>query len=307
MGTPNRFRSTTDLDVKILLTIWKWKLVSLGAIAEEFFGSQYSDAAYKRMNRLRVRSLVDRVCLPRTDGFVWTLTSKGFDLIRPVLPELREIGHRSEAPLHDYLCSALQRGPWISFKPDDVLLVSEQELRRLHSEHLSEVIPKSDFHRPDGYIVLRDESTVSITALEVELNRKAASSYAEVSSFYSADQVTRVLWITPKKRDADWLRNRIREDQPSRVELHQFVLLEDFLGEHWAAKVSVGEESGRRIHQLFDQPESPSLLSGEAPSMLDLRRRPYSSITSGKRHDRRFLDRIAFQASNAASASSTKN
>lgn len=264
------------LDTEILLSLWKWKLLSMAAIAEEFFGTPYSDAAYKRMRSLRRKKLVERACLNNTEDFFWTLSAKGFDTIREFLPPMAEVGFRSESQRHDFIVSALHRGPWLAAVPDGVRLISEQELRRL--EGPLEDIPPSDLHRPDGYTVISDGEQLSITALEVELSRKNISDYARVSSHYSVDEVTRVLWLVPKNDDADWILDRIREFHPDRVPLHQFVTLSDFVADFWDARVSLGTELGRSIHELFDVPASHLVLTGEKPAVLDTRRRPYSSI-----------------------------
>ncbi len=284
------------LEARILISLWKWKLLPTAAIAQEFWNSQYSDAAYKKLRSLRSQGFVQTVCLENKRIFFWTLTTKGFSCARNFIPELREVGFRSEALIHDYLCSALQRGHWLSHLPDGVTLNSEQELRRFHPEHLGQHLPSSTLHRPDGYTVQEQVDGIAITAIEVELNHKAAAQYAAVGSFYSPDEVTRVLWLTSDLTSAKSIQRMLTVHHPERAVLHQFVLLQDFMKDFWNSPVQLGTETGRRIHELFSQPASPSLLTGEKHAMLDLRLRPYSSMRCRKSSDSRFLNRVALGA-----------
>jgi hypothetical protein len=280
----------------ILTTLWRWKVLPTAAIAEEFFGNQYSEAAYKYLRSLHRKRLVRRVSLEDAGGFLWALTAKGFELATKGLPALAAKGYRSEAVDHDYLCTAVQRGFWLQAVPHSVALVSEQELRCCHPEHLNRWIPRSDLHRPDGYTIVSQTGAVEVTAFEVELTQKSASEYARVSSFYSPDEVTRVVWVVNSVATAESIQERFQEFHPERAFLHQFVLTKGLLDRFWNAEVVLGVESGRRIHQLFGQADSPVLLRGERPAMLDLRRRPYSSTLYRGGSDRDFLNRVAFQA-----------
>jgi hypothetical protein len=283
-----------SLESRILLSLWKWKLLTMAAIAEEFFGNPYSDAAYKRMRSLRHKKLVERICPQNTDAFLWTLSAKGFEAIREFLPVMAEVGFRSEVQRHDHLVTALHRGPWLMRLPNGVRLISEQELRRLEGPH--EDLPRSDLHRPDGYTVIADGESLSITALEVELSHKNIADYARISSFYCPGEVTRVLWLVPTLDDAKWILSRIRELHPDRVSLHQFVTLSDFMTDFWDSRVSLGNELGRSIHELFDVPASHVLLTGEKPAMLDTRRRPYTSIIYANCSGQSLANRVAFLA-----------
>ena len=288
---------TESRDLSILGALWVWKGLPTAAVAEQFFGCQYSDAAYKALRGLRARGFIETTFCDRyVTGFLWRLKLAGFHYLRASLNDLREVGFRSEAKDHDQLCSAFQRGHWLRSVPSSVTLVSEQELRRSNPEHLDEWAPRSDIHRPDGITIVREDDGISVTALEVELHRKGAVEYAKLSSFYAPDRVSRVLWLAKSARLARWVRQQIQLLHPDRLHLHQFVILPDFVRDFWNAPVFLGTEAGLRIHQLFSQPRSPTLLTGETPAMLDLRRRPYSSKLYRFSADRSFLNRVVSDA-----------
>lgn len=93
-------------------------------------------------------------------------------------------------------------------------------------EHLPSCLTKRDWHRADGYTVLARGNKVSITAIEVELNRKAADDYALVSCQFSPDDVTRVLWLVPDLKVAKWLLAFFQDLRKETAFVNEFLLEE---------------------------------------------------------------------------------
>lgn len=287
----------TERDHALLLGLWKWKGATTAALAEEFFNGRDSDAAYGRLRKLASCRYVELVPLRDTGGHLWSLDRNGFNQIRNSLPILREAGFRSEAVDHDYLCTAMQRGPWLSALPAGMEQVSEQELRRCHADHLPQWVPSSNIHRPDGYSRTLLLGKSIIIAFEIELNRKRRSDYDLVAHFYQqTSEIYRVVWLARNASDARWFHNKIRVATPEDYLMHLFVLLPDFLRQCWEAPILLGHESGHSLSHVLCREVSQSPLNGETPSILDRRKRPYSSIICRATERPRFCNRMALSA-----------
>ena len=278
----------------MLAALWKWKALNTASVATEFFGSPLCDHAYRRVRRLARAGLVCLEPIRRwLHGDVWILTLQGFANVQEGLPEMKEAGFRSEALAHDYLCTAVQRGPWLGAIPAGVELVSEQELRRLGPDHLPSWVPSTEIHRPDGYSRLPVKGRAEIVSFEVELSCKHESFYRTVARFYHDTQsVFRVIWMVPTASAADRIQAMLGRTVPQSKRLHDFVLLPDFLKQGWHARFVLGYEAGRPLTDLLENGVSPPCLPGDSLLLLNLRKRPYKSKDSKSRTKAPFRNRL---------------
>lgn len=276
-------------DFEILIFLWRWKLVSTAAIGARFFQGRAAISPYLRLSSLKKLGLV-RYQYFEIDRIVaaWTLTAKGFKVIRPLLPQLREDGFRSEAILHDWITTAIHLGEWLPSQPDGTDLFSEQQMRRLSLDDYPAWIPRTDLHRPDGYWRVRLPQGVGTVALEVELSTKYPHNYRAVADFYrDHPRIFRVVWLTDTLHTAKTIQSRLRDGAPSHIGIHNFVLKADFFRLGWNALLKLGAESNRPLAFLLGSESITRPAHGHLRDLLDLRKAPHRSRTyTAEQHDR---------------------
>lgn len=266
------------VDPEILLFLWRWKLVSASAIATRFFPHLTNSAANMRLERLKNQKLIYPFHLNTKEAKVlWALTSKGFQMAKEHLPELSEDGFRSEHPLHDFYVTAFHLGEWLRQSPESCDLFSEQELRRLSVDDYPSWVPKNTIHRPDGYWRVSLPEGLGTMAVEVELKLKSATAYGVTAKFYrDQPNIFRVVWLVRTKAIAKSLRERLQKGSPDNIQIHTFVLLEDFVQHGWQASIQFGFEQAKPLSYLFGQRDDKSLEKYSVFSMLDTRKTPYA-------------------------------
>lgn len=131
----------TERDLKILRYLWRWKVLSTAALTEKFFPERSPITAYTRLWHLQDGNYIRLIPLSDGKRFVWGLDQKGLASIKNQLPDLREIGFKSENVEHDHLVSAIHIGEWLTTTTSDDYFFSEQELRRFHLDQYPEWVP----------------------------------------------------------------------------------------------------------------------------------------------------------------------
>lgn len=249
------FHLSIETGVPLLRFLWKWKLVSSAALSARFFSSMKNPfSAYNYLNRLRLAHYITPRAEEEGRAYLWSLDRAGFDAISHHLPVLREAGYKSECPRHDWLTSAFHLGDWLIRAPSGVESFSEQELRRFDPEHYPRWVPRSQSHRPDGYWHRSEKNVARTLALEMELNRKKASSYQSVGSFYGeATQVGRVLWVVPTLSDAIYIDAALAKAPGARKSIHSFVMLESFIERGWSAQIESGPGKGLSVDSFMNK------------------------------------------------------
>ena len=237
-----------ETGVPILMFLWKWKLVSTAALVKKFFPKHLPYSGYNRLIRLKQAGLIIFRTNPRGEYYVWSLSKTGFNSIRELLPTLKEEGYGSEASTHDWLATGFHLGEWLLESPTGVITFSEQELRRVDSEHYPSWVPKDSSHRPDGYWHRSVDGIGRTVALELEMSRKKAADYQGIGSFYGEQsQINRVVWIVRSSTDAREIEKQLDKALSSRKQIHSFVLLESFLKGGWSAQIAHGAGSGLSV------------------------------------------------------------
>lgn len=297
---------TNARDAAVFEFLWRWKLATTRALAEKFFGSAKTDTAYNRLLRLRnVGYLKLRSLDPEGRKFVWTLSQKGFELLTNRLPELNDEGFRSENLEHDHLVTAMHLGEWLVATPENVEIFTEQELRRFHLEHYPSWVPRTDYHRPDGYWRVPYKNRMITVALEVELTPKVDKRYFLVAEFYQKNSdISRVVWLVRSHGIAKAIQEKFRSAVKSEALIHNFVVRADFESLGWQAPVFLGHEQGRTLaFALGIRETAPMQCRMQYPSgrmvtaLLDTRKRPGNSTFSTKTAPARFVDRMAYRPS----------
>ncbi|MBP9708666.1 MAG: hypothetical protein KBD78_13590 [Oligoflexales bacterium] len=230
-----------------------------------------ANTAYKRLQNLKKRGLICLQSDKAGEISPWTLTKKGFESIKSLLPDLAEEGFQSETLIHDHLVTVIHLGEWLRAYPEACELITEQELRRLHPEHYPDWVPQSKVHRPDGYWFLGGNENV--IALELEISRKQQDLYISICQFYKKQpQVSMVVWVVNNKSQALGLHSLFEEwgakDQ------HQFILLSSIENLGWNAPIEIGSKSGKTLSQILVKNDSKTHQNFDFSILLDSRKFP---------------------------------
>jgi hypothetical protein len=272
----------TDRDVEVLKALWKWKMLTSAALWKGFFPDKDANTSYTRLWKLGAGGFIDRRLIDSLGrGFVWVLTKKGFHCIQDALPELKEVGYLSENITHDFYVSAVHAGDWLIHRPPQVELFSEQELRRIDPEMYADWVPFSEIHRPDGYWRVPVHGKLVAVALEVEHAQKAAIRYRFTAGFYQEhQQIFRAVWVVRDMALCNSIRKQIKAGFPDTLDLHDFILLEDFKKQGWNATFIHGVEKGRPLKDLLNGGFRHASSICRGSDLLDTRKAPGRSNTS---------------------------
>jgi hypothetical protein len=291
MKRVNANKVNREKEFPILEFLWRWKVATTSALFIRF-QPLYNWApftAYQRLQMLRSKGLVEAKFVHSGDFSVWTLTRAGFLKIRNDLPLLKEEGFASEAPEHDLYVLAAQAGDWLpKGTVCDVAYFTEQELRRQSAESLFSWLPPTTAHRPDGYWYFPQSKPNSLISLEVEINRKAFADYVGYGNFYNRYKaIESVIWIVQSTNLAHKIVQAAHGNLATFRDIHNFVLLNEFLNEGWNAKIFHGPARRSGMGEFLNQQRSnqpqttaaPNILRGLVPQVLDKRHRRFVSST----------------------------
>jgi hypothetical protein len=271
-------RLSENRDIAILKFLWRWKVSTTSALSFKFFSNCSAKTAYYRLKELEAGQFIQIRCNPDGQKFVWVLGSNGYRCLKERLPQLKVPGYGSQSINHDLIASAIHNGDWFLDVPQNVEIVTEQELRRFLPELLPPWVPKTTTRIPDGYWNVPRGDRLATIALEVELIQKDKDRYQRIGKFYSNNNfIYRVLWIVPRSSLATHISKIIQEAYPTKPNIHNFVIFSDFQKFGWQALIQVGPEQKQTIAQLLGS--TSSALGQPAPSrhLLDVRKCPYKS------------------------------
>lgn len=246
----------SDHDLKILLYVWKWKVVTTSVLYERF-GQEFEcgpEAIFKKLKRLQKYLHLKVVPVTKPRGLAWGINDKGFTTIREFLPELKAAGFKSENPNHDLNALAAQTS--IQNKVSDIIenyeLYTEQELRRVHDGCHPSWVPKNFPHIPDGYWFFKSENEFCIVALETELSKKSTERYTETLIAYNhQDDINSVLWIVEEETLANFILKSSNYRNQDSKNKHHFVLLENLLKDGVDAECFAGTKAGHKLSEFL--------------------------------------------------------
>lgn len=252
MGNWTKQNGLTATDRRIAHFLWRWKFAPTAVVLKAICPDRSPWTVYKRLHAMAKQGYLSQASVNKNASrFVWFLEQPGFDAIREELP-LKEVGFRSEYVDHDFWVSAIHLGHWLEGNPD-VLLFSEQQLRRFSEAAYPEWIPKTTRHRPDGYWRVPYKNKMITIALEVELNPKKGTSYQVVAKFYADYPSTDVVvWIVKNSWQASAIRKHLNKIDPMASERHNFFLLHDIEKLGWWAPAFNGCLKSRPLIRILD-------------------------------------------------------
>ncbi|MGE0174642.1 MAG: hypothetical protein AB7T49_17750 [Oligoflexales bacterium] len=243
----------SDLDFEILMFLWHWKVATTSMLGLRLYGSDQSSGIYQRLARLERAGYILARAGVRGKHFAWTLTEKGFSVVRPWLKGLQEDGFRSENVGHDLLVSAVHLGSWIRGIPEGSDVFTEQQLRRYPESEYPEWVPRTSQHRPDGYWKVKEDPSHRLIALEVELSRKTDFDYHAIADFYAAwKRIYQVVWVVEKERYGLRLAEKLSSRLEQKADYHNFLTIGQFVESGWQAKIIAGSETGKSLQELVD-------------------------------------------------------
>ncbi|MGE4107741.1 MAG: hypothetical protein AB7F66_11040 [Bacteriovoracia bacterium] len=284
-------RLSTETDIPILSFLWLWKVATTNTLATHLFRNHFEDyhfSTYHRLLRLQRSGFVELQHEKRGQFKVWTLTKKGFEAVKDLFPPLKETGFKSENINHDTLVTAVHLGEWVTGIPRGVEFITEQQLRRYHSQALASWVPSPDNHRPDGYWSIPVAGGSHLFSLEVEVSKKVPTEYESVSYFYDREtSIARVMWIVGNKALAQMMSRIFAAKNPSYHKKHSFFLLSDLKKHGWSSKPILGADQNQSLYSTLVQGYAcgsdtiPSRIQHSSVEnvLLDSKTRPSKTIT----------------------------
>lgn len=277
---PSHSAILSSKEMEMLEFLWRWKIVTSPVIVEKFFANKKPNTVYKRLKLLEENKFIGFLQDPSGNYAGWSLTRKGYHLVRSRLMGLKEDGYRSENIHHDLIVSTAHQGLWILSPPENVIVATEQELRRYMPDRLPNWIPSPSQHRPDGYWAVRSGDEWNLISLEVELTQKIRDNYDAVANFYRIHPaVKRVLWIVPSATNLNWLKKVLLKSEDADT-VHNILSMEPYFQLGWNAPIESGPDYGKTIFEMlrtvlnqneFKNP-SNSYQNFEANFLLDTRK-----------------------------------
>lgn len=246
-------RQITDRDNKILNFLWKWKLASNQAIAKKFFPEVQLASVSTRLRQLVEVGYLAEVMVEKR-CYVYGLGKKGYEYIHLHFTVETHGGYRSEYPYHDYITTAFHLGEWLTHQPaeEEAEIYSEQQLRSVPDELWPEWIPRSPFHRPDGYSLMISESKTKIYAFEAEISLKSKAGYERAMYFYKTkNEIDNVFWLVSTEGLLRSIKNIFQKYDVQDDHKHCFLLKKDFLELGWDAKFVAGDLVGKCLNDIL--------------------------------------------------------
>ncbi len=292
----NKIYLSQPSDLPLLHFLWRWKLSTTAALSSRFYPKVSGQGAYLRLWRLEKAKFIQANTTAQGRHNYWTLSMKGYSILRPYLPPLSQDGYRTENPAHDLLVSSIHLGEGIQGGSRDLEYFTEQERRRIHPDYFPHWVPKDSWHIPDGFWHIRTPVTKTV-ALEVELTPKRRLDYEKIVAFYDSHPgIHSVLWVVSKTSLIRTVTDAVRQVTDGNTR-HNFVLLRDVLSHGWHAKISSGPQSQKTMDCSLEN-------CGQTPGKhvfpmfsMDTRKSPFRSTRSKDFSLTSFLDWVGYTAS----------
>lgn len=248
-------RILTNLDVKILKFLWKWKLANVMTLLYATDPQRSFWQFYRLLRRLYREGYIKGVSDSKTSILMWTLTKKGFQYIDDGSMELVQKRYQPQAFSHDHWATAFHLGEFLFKTPSNVELVSEQEFSARELADLPKWVPQTKEHIPDGFTRVIKSNGPEVMAFEVELSSKSDSRYEEMIRYLDQkDEITWALWLCENEKIIQKITKQIVAVRRLRASMHHFVLKKDVQQDGWSAVFLWGEMSGRTVFELLSQP-----------------------------------------------------
>ncbi len=268
-----------EIGMSLLMFLWKWKVATTTAIAARFFPGIKTTSVHRRLLELKGGGYVTTLTSHTGYGHVWTLTKKGFEAIRELLPELHKVGFQPESIGQDLITMTAMMGDWLPKLPDGVELYSEQLLKRVHHNQFPMWVPQSDLHFASGYWRLPKLTADHSVALQVERCERGRNYFELVADFYEGYHfVANVIWLVPFSGTTSRIEKGVEEYLKSARTKHLFLPIEEFTKVGWQAKFRSGQYKDQTLSDFLSARAAPPCLQGASLCMLETRKKPFESI-----------------------------
>ncbi len=268
-------------DVDLFLLLWKYRVLSTRAIWCALYDKVAIKTCYERLMKLAKANYIRCISVGE-NGSAWTLSVNGFQAIRDVIPELKVPGYGSESPTHDLMVLVAAFGDHWPSLPAGVLLLSEEEIKRVPLEYLPDWYPVDLLRRPDGLWLVQDGIQSTCIAFEMETTKKTLSSYEIIARQYQdASTVSRVVWFVSTLNVAELLQSAFQNRAGSHDFKHSFVLISDLVSNSWDAPVILGRDSGFSLCDFLKNQCGTASVQGRRLCHLDLSKTPHRSRAYG--------------------------
>lgn len=186
-------------------------------------------------------------------GFdILQLTKKSFSLIQHDLGELKEKRFNPQSVAHDYWATVFQIGSCLNFSMQTVTHVTEQEIQSLDQDLLPSWVPRSRDHIPDGLFEVNEGTEARRFAIEVDLNLKSLLKYDKAAYYFDGidSEIDVVFWICGSLSIAESIYDRLQKARLRRLDIHHFLVTDDFKFHGWNAEARTGQFSGESIQEI---------------------------------------------------------
>lgn len=248
-------------DVGVLFFLWKHRIATFAALRSIFYPKVSGKRAYYLLSRLKQGDFVSVDKMDGTRQFVWCLAPRGFKyLCANVLPELRAKTYRPQSPYHDLMVASALLGRWQLKPPEDVSIISEQELSTTELTILPYELRKNMERKPDGLWIFNSGKEKFAIALEVETSGKSSERYEQICAFYTSQLFFRyVVWIVATKTLGRRILECSRAHGIPRDGLNLFIEQKDFVENEWNSKILNESMKGRTLGNLLTEQVSTSI------------------------------------------------
>lgn len=243
----------SSVDVGILMFLWKHRVATFEALRTLFYSDLLPEQAYYKLKRLRLGEYIEVQKLEGTQNSVWILGLRGYRyLVGNCLPELKSKTYKPQSPYHDLLAASALIGRWKLTPPENVSVVTEQELLTTDLCSLPKDFRNDPGYRPDGLWVFNQGKESFAIALEVELSGKSSERYERICVYYTCQHFLKhIVWIVENKTLARRILAGSRRYGIPREGIHLFIEKEDFIKHEWDAKIVNESMKGKTLFELL--------------------------------------------------------
>ena len=265
-------------DYKLLVWLWRWKLVNVKMIIDKFYSDRSTSAALQQYYNIRKFGLINCHVCGMGKQMMVSLSEKGFKLICDGLPELEQKGFKSEHKVHDFLSSVFHGGGFGHELPDGIELITEQELRAINKYDLPDWVPDTSERRPDGFTRLRYGSEQKIFSHEVELSYKKIYRMKHIARYYNnTPSIDRVFWLVRKRIHGRTIEQHFSETKGIYREIHNFICLDEFAEKEWESVIFHGPDIHKTYKECLSTFGQLSIEKWASKVALNMSKTPYKS------------------------------
>ncbi len=230
-----------------------WKVLSYPLAWKICFPFNSFGRFYNKTRRLIQEGYIIDAVGDGLDFHVLQMTKKGFSLIQHDLGELKELRFAPQSVAHDYWGTVFQLGSVFPLETEIVTHVSEQLNQSLEPSLLPAWVPASREHIPDGLFKIDQEESSLCYALEVDINLKSPLRYDKAAYYFDGtdSKIDVVFWLCGNLHIAETIFNRLQNTKLNRLDIHHFLITDDFRNHGWNALARSGQFAGRKIQEIY--------------------------------------------------------